>query len=155
MFIFGVNIISFILSGGCYRADGNIYTNTCGNYSFTFPLNTEVGLWESDGFDNICQRDEKEMICLSDIAFNGKEDFSLQNLTPDEEDKILNKFTKQYAGNTTHCFKMKSEDNLFTNTCYMKVEKQEPLYFGFFIQNKTGDMEELEKLMNSYKEIKD
>ena len=150
MIIFGVNIISFLFSG-CYQADGNIYSNTCGNYTFTFPLNTEIGLWQSDGFDNICQENEKETICLSDIAFHGKEEFTLQNLIPDEEDKILNKFTKQYAGNTTHCFKVKDEDNHFVHTCYMKVEKQEPLYFGFFSNNEVDSMENLERLMNSFK----
>lgn len=154
MLIFGVNIISFILSGGCYQVNGNIYRNTCGNYSFTFPLNTKIGLWESNGFDNICQENEQSTICLTDLVLNNPEDFNLNTLT-ENETNLTDKFTKQYTGNTTHCFKVSDPSGEFINTCYMKVEKQEPLYFGFFIQNKTGDMEELESLMNSYKEIKD
>ena len=151
MIIFGVNIISFLLSG-CYRTEGNIYTNTCGNYSFTFPLNSEIGLWQDKGFDNICQENENESICLTDLILNDPNDFNLNALT-DGEEGILDKFTKKYAGNTTHCYKKKNPDESLANVCYMKVEKQDPLYFGFFVQNKTGEIASLEKLMNSYKNI--
>lgn len=154
MIIFGVNIISFILSGGCYQTNGNSYKNVCGNYAFTFPLNSKIGLWSDQGFDNICQENEQATMCLTDLVLDNPQDFNLNTLT-ENETNVIDKFTKQYAGNITHCFKRSDPSGVFINTCYMKVEKKEPLYFGFFIQNKTGNMEELEKLMNSYKEIKD
>lgn len=149
--ILGFSLISSIVEG-CYKVKGNIYTNTCGNYTFTFPLDDEIGLWRDNGFDNICQQNENEMICLSDIVLKNSDDFNLNTLTEGEEN-LLDKYTKKYAGNTTHCFKTKDTEGNFVNTCYMKVEGPKPTYFGFFTHNKTADIENFEKLMNSYKTL--
>lgn len=150
MIIFGVNIISSLFTS-CFEAEGTTLKNTCSNYAFTYPLNTEIVHASDNSFDYYCQETENETICLSDILLNNPNDFNLETLSEDDKD-ILDKFTRQYSGNTTHCFKMKDEKE-FIIQCFMKVGKQDPFYFGFNLFNKTGDMTNLEKLMNSYKSL--
>lgn len=152
MIIFGVNIISFLFNG-CYQTEGNILKNTCDDYSLTFPTNKEIWASRSEYLDFFCQGDEDKNICMSPIMFPNHKDFNFEALEKEQEYPITDKFTKQYAGNTVHCFKQTVPDRPFFNVCYMEVQRKEPIYFIFFNNTDNGEMESLEKLMNSYKNL--
>ena len=152
LLILGINILP-ALFGSCFKAEGNVFINTCYKYSFTFPFNSVIGYARNDGFDTYCQGNEKKHVCLTPLALEKSSDFNLETLASWESNKILNKSTTKYAGNTTYCFKEESEDKQIYNICYMQVKKDEPLYFGFFSYNETDTMDNLEKLMNSYKNL--
>lgn len=153
LLILGINILP-TLFGSCFKAEGNVFKNTCYDYSFTFPFNGTIGYARNDGFDTYCQGNEKNHVCITTLGLEDPSDFNLETLASWESNKILNKSTTKYAGNTTHCFKEESKDKQIYNICYMQVKKDEPLYFGFFSYNETGTIDDLEKLMNSYKDLK-
>ncbi len=152
MIILGFNVISFLFNG-CFEAEGNVLKNTCENFSLTFPLDGEIGLARNNGFEYYCQGSETNHVCMTMAGLDNPADFNLDTLSGWESDKILSKTTAQYAGNTTYCFKEENKDKQIFNVCYMQVKRAEPFYFLFYSQNETGSVENLEKLMNSYKNL--
>ncbi|MBO4707488.1 MAG: hypothetical protein J5594_02880 [Elusimicrobiaceae bacterium] len=153
LIIFGFSIISALFNN-CFEVEENVLKNTCENYSFAFPFNTQIGLATNNGFDFYCQESGKSYICMTQANLDNPKDFNLETLSTWEQNKILNKFTTQYAGNTTHCFKEEVENKQIDVVCYMQVKRPEPIYFIFGLNNTdNGEMENLEKLMHSYKNL--
>ncbi len=135
----------------CFKIEGNILKNTCENYSFTFPLDTKIQ-FRSESF---CQANQQEQLCFQRVVFDNPANFNLETLADGEPKTniIMDKFSKQYSGNTTHCFKERIPNGPYYNVCIMKIEKQKPIYFAFWDYSFTVSMENLEKLMNSYKNL--
>ena len=134
----------------CVTADGNVLTS-CNKYSLTYPFNTELSTKDSGRYNVYCQtsEDEKESLCSVEGEFK-PEEFTMEEILKNH--KPISKFTKQYANNTTHCVTEKEEDVYYT-TCYAKVERKEPIYIIFMRNAENNNLTNLEKLMESYKEL--
>lgn len=153
LFIIGVNFIP-TLFGSCFEAEGNILKNNCENFSFTFPLSGQIGIaQDNNNFDNYCQGPETNFVCLTELDLDDPADFKLETIAGWENNKILSKSEKEYAGNVTFCFQEETPEKDIFNACYMKVKGQDHLYFRFLSTFENNGMENLEKLMNSYKAL--
>lgn len=146
----------FINWNSCHEIEGNVFKNICNKYSLTFPLNVEISSARNQGFDLYCQEDTNETLCITGGSLDNPEDFDLETLA--QKYRTVNKFSKQYAGNTTHCIEEeKDEDNLYPHICFSKIETSDeaPFYIIFFrfASDSPQKIENLEKLMNSFKKL--
>lgn len=132
----------------CFEVDGNTLKNTCEKYSFTFPLTGEIKEIKPEYF---YQFGPDEGLNIAPIALDKEEYFDLDFIASKEYFPIINKWTKVYQGNTTHCFLEEGRKNIKQSVCYMKLENDTPRYILFASQSYHGNIENLEKLMNSYK----
>gem|GEM_PF-5224148 len=130
----------------CLEVEGNTLKNTCEKYSLTFPLEGEIQTIRYF----LCQGNEENTICVGEMERENpnEPELTLDQLAEEEYNPVLDKFTKQYANHTTHCFKEKDEEGYFYQ-CYMKIEEIPGLHLGFLASENNFD--NLEKLMNSYK----
>ncbi len=137
----------------CWNLNGNTLSNTCENYSFNFPLDTEIKFDPKN--NSFCKANQQEQLCFQRVVLDNPANFNLETLADGEPKTniIMDKFSKQYSGNTTHCFKERIPNGPYYNVCIMKIEKQQPIYFAFLDYSFTGSIENLEKLMNSYKNL--
>ena len=132
----------------CFKTENNVLENICENYSFTFPLNLPIQRFKN----NFCQSTDTEGFCLSKVYLNNSSQFNLEKLIQREKLKPINKFTKYYVWNTTHCFTIKEHEEKFYNICYMELRGQFS-YLRIASYNKNGSIGNIEKLMNSYKNL--
>lgn len=148
----GLSILSE-LAKGCLETEGKVLKNVCDDYAVTYPLNSEVLHLNNDNYDIYCQEDETESLCVAQGTLDDPARFDLEILA--EDYNPVHKFTKQYAGNTTHCITEKDEENYYITTCFSKIEREDPVYIIFVrsSQKYSTDMANFEKLMNSYKNI--
>ena len=147
LIIFGFSAISALFDN-CFEAEGNVLKNTCHNYSLTFPLSGEI---QTTHYYH-CQGTGGNYVCVGEMARENpnEPEPTLDQLAEEEYNPVLHKFTKQYANKTTHCFKEK-DDTGYYYQCYMKIEEVPGLHLGFLASD--NNLENLEKLMNSYKNL--
>ncbi len=137
----------------CVDVQGKTITDTCANFSLTFPFDTDFSAEEtSDGSTFICQEKEDELLCYT--LGQLKDNSSLKEEDINEEGiKNLTTFTKTYSGNTTYCFHGEIEDKNFSYTtkCYMNIENS----FVILVLDllKTDKMDNIEKMLNTYQKI--
>ena len=153
LFIFALLVASVFSALTCFEAEGNVLKNTCDNYSVTFPSNGEIFTPEPSKYFMYCQDNEskKESLCVVEGNFDKPEDFNMETLS--KQHTPTNKVTKEYANNTTHCISETVEGEGYYNTCYMKIERETPVYLIFVRSAENSNIETLEALMNSYKDL--
>ena len=160
-FIFSLGLLSVL--NDCFETEGKTIKNTCDNYSFTFPFETDE-LFTATSEDEIlylCQAEKKEniegnAICLTEIEYPEEHPFNFENMTKELEQKeeILYKKAQTYNGNPACCFIIKGK-SFPEPFCFIQI-KDNPKY-GIHISANPEEseipLEKLEELMNSYKKF--
>lgn len=161
-------LFSLATGNDCFETEGKTLKNTCDNYSFTFPFETDelfIGTDQGGNFTAFCQAEKKgnnegNSICLTgayvDTGFDFKQDTFSKNFS--KTTFITSSKTGEYNGNTAYCFSGTPKDNPLGpigNVCVMRVKNKPELLFSVLDSSEESNMplENLEKLLESYRNL--
>ncbi len=165
-------VLAFFMFGtfggnSCGKINGQVFTNVCEQYSFTFPFKTEdFFILEEDG-TYILQEQDKRIVGFSQVDL-GDTPFTLEDIEKKfpnlSESSLSDKFSKEFNENTAHCFYTfhvikKNNERKNIRNCFMQIKNDPDKTFHIIAETPLNELQQMPEFMtafmNSYKPLKE